>query len=138
MFYVSSVCGSFIMLHCGMHLLIFMDCTVEMTGARTRWELHKNAICSFEQILEATPYKIAALRPLTSYPTNHPSKISKTCWTSQDQHSPMDSYIWTHQCWLICKNLHTSDLCRHWMLSWGLTKRVKGIHAVSIPWWLWW
>ena len=25
----------------------------------------------------------------------------------------MDSYTWTHQCWLTSKNLHSSALCRH-------------------------
>ena len=32
----------------------------------------------FEQILEATPYKTAAVWPLTSHLMNHPSKINKT------------------------------------------------------------
>ena len=30
-------------------------------------------------ILEATPYKTATVWPLTSYLTNHPSKMNKTC-----------------------------------------------------------
>ena len=31
-------------------------------------------MCSFERILEATPYKTAAVEPLTSNHTRHPSK----------------------------------------------------------------
>ena len=35
----------------------------------------------------------------------------------------MDSYIWTHQCWLPCKNLHSSTLSGHWMSSKGFDER---------------
>ena len=34
----------------------------------------------FEQILEAAAYQTAAVKPLTSHLTSHPSKMSKTCW----------------------------------------------------------
>ena len=40
-------------------------------------ELHKDAVCCFEQILVAAPYKTAAVWPLASHLTNYPSK---TCW----------------------------------------------------------
>ena len=30
-------------------------------GEKARWELHKNAICFFEQILEVVPFKTAAV-----------------------------------------------------------------------------
>ena len=33
---------------------------------KARWELHKDAVCCFEQILEAAPHKTAIVRPLTS------------------------------------------------------------------------
>ena len=59
------------------------------------WELHKDAACCFEQILEATPYKTADVLPLTSYLTNHPIKI---CWITDGEERtksiltfPMDS-----------------------------------------------
>ena len=35
-------------------------------GEKARLELHKNAMCCFEQILEAVPHKTAALRALIS------------------------------------------------------------------------
>ena len=38
-------------------------------------ENDKDATCCYEQILEAAPYKTAALLLLTSHFTNHPSKI---------------------------------------------------------------
>ena len=38
------------------------------------------------------------------------------------QHSLMDSYTWTHQCWLASDNPHISALCRHWMQSGGLNR----------------
>ena len=34
---------------------------------KARWELHKNAMCYIEQILEATSHKTAAVRPPTSH-----------------------------------------------------------------------
>ena len=36
-----------------------------MLGGKTRWELHKNVSYCFQQILEATSHKTAALQPLT-------------------------------------------------------------------------
>ena len=32
-----------------------------MHGEKARWELHKNATCCFEQILEAASYKTAVV-----------------------------------------------------------------------------
>ena len=46
-------------------------------GEKTRWELHKNAMCYFEQILKATPLKTAAVPPLTSHLKNYPSTMNK-------------------------------------------------------------
>ena len=46
-----------------------------MHGEKAKWELHKIAICCFEQIQEATSQKTAAVQP----PTNHPNKMNKTC-----------------------------------------------------------
>ena len=46
---------------------------------RTRRESHKNATYYLEQILEATPYKTAAVRPPASHLTNYPSEMNKTC-----------------------------------------------------------
>ncbi len=40
-------------------------------------EQHKNATCLFEQILEVTPEKTAAVRPLTSHLTNHPRRAGQ-------------------------------------------------------------
>ena len=45
---------------------------------KARWEIHKDIACCFEQKLEAAPYKTAAVRPLTTHLTNHPSKILGT------------------------------------------------------------
>ena len=46
----------------------------KMLEEKSRWELHKDAAHCFEQILEAAPYKTAAVQPLTSYLTNHLNK----------------------------------------------------------------
>ena len=45
----------------------------KMDGEKARWELHKNAMYSFEQILKATPHKIAALAAI-NLPSQNPSK----------------------------------------------------------------
>ena len=50
----------------------------EMRGEKARWELHKDAACCFEQILEAAPYKTAVVQPLASHLKNHPSNMNKT------------------------------------------------------------
>ena len=50
-------------------------------GKRTRWELHKNATCCFQQILEATPHKTAAVQPFNSY-----FKTIQVRWTSHAGH----------------------------------------------------
>ena len=49
----------------------------EMRREKATRKLDKNATCCFEQILEATLYKTAAVRPLTSYLTNDPNKKKK-------------------------------------------------------------
>ena len=48
---------------------------------KTRWELHKNTISYFEQILEPTPQETTIVQPLTSHLKNYPSKTDKTCRT---------------------------------------------------------
>ena len=109
--------------------LLHLDFTKTL-GEKVRYELHKDVAGCFEQILEAAPYKTAAIRPLTSYLTNHATKISTTSWSllvKQEQthkwHSPMDSSTWTHQYCPTNKSLHSSALCEHRIESWGFAKR---------------
>ena len=47
----------------------------------------------------------------------------------------MDSYTWTHQCWLISKNLASSALCRHWMPSRALIKRCPWCNCYRLRKW---
>ena len=47
----------------------------------THWQLCKNAVGYFEQILAAAPNITASIWPPTSHLTCHPIKINKTCWT---------------------------------------------------------
>ena len=44
-------------------------------GEKAKWELYKNAIWCFEQILEGTFHKTAVLWPLAFHLTNHLSKL---------------------------------------------------------------
>ena len=42
-------------------------------GEKALCQLHKKAVSYIEQVLEATPYKTAAVRPLTIHHENYPS-----------------------------------------------------------------
>ena len=55
--------------------------TNKTSGEKARWELCKNTAYCFDEILEATPLKIAAVWLLTPYLKNHPSLVNKTCRT---------------------------------------------------------
>ena len=80
-------------------------------GTKARWKLHKNAMFSLQQILEATPCKTADVQPLNSHLKNHPSKMTKTCGSllikqeqAHQQHSSMVPYTRTCQC---CQSART-------------------------------
>ena len=47
--------------------------------------LKKNAMYSFEEILEATLDNTAAVRPLIPHLATYPNKTSKTCRRSKDE-----------------------------------------------------
>ena len=49
----------------------------EMPVEKVRWELCKDYASSFEQILEAAPYKTAAVGLFTSHYTNHPRQTCR-------------------------------------------------------------
>ena len=75
----------------------------ETPGEKAWWELHKNAMCCFEQILGEGSHKTATVRPPAFYLTNHPNNPNKTCWIllvkwgrRHKRHSPEDSYTWIH------------------------------------------
>ena len=57
----------------------------EIPAEKARWELHKNVAYCFVLILETASYGAAAIRPLTSHHTNHPNKMSKTCWALREK-----------------------------------------------------
>ena len=44
-----------------------------MNGKKACRQIHKNATSDIEQVLEAAPYKAAAVRPLTTHHENYPS-----------------------------------------------------------------
>ena len=67
--------------NCVCVVLLYGRATLPLTkmhGEKVRMERHKNATCYFEQILEATPNKTIAVRPLNSHLTNHLSKMNET------------------------------------------------------------
>ena len=73
-----------------------------MQKEKVRWELHKNAACCLEQILEAAPHKTAAVQPLTTYFINYSSKMNKICGALLEKQEQthkwnclMDSYTWS-------------------------------------------
>ena len=86
-------------------LVLLYDCTpstlTKLLEKKSKCKSHKHAASYFEQILEASPYKTAAVQPLTSHHTIH---LSKACWgllkklgRNHNQRSSMNT--WIHQCW---------------------------------------
>ena len=76
--------------------------TNKMHGENTKWELHKNAICCFEHILDATSDKTATIWPLASHLKNHLSKRNNMLGTTREAKTKLISDIlqWTptHRC----------------------------------------
>ena len=114
--------------------------------------LESNAPSYIKQILEVTFHETAAVRPSTSYLTNHPNKTNKACRTLLKKQglthkwpSSVDPCTWTCQCWPTKKNLPTTALC--WdtgctleNLPEGMNHRdewregIREIHASSATW----
>ena len=121
-----------------------------MHGEKARWKLHKNATCYFQQILEATPNKAAAVWPLTSHLTSHSSKTNKTCvtliekqrWTHK-QHSSMDlqymdvSVLANHQGHTYISSVQILNVvwrtCQKW---WMMRERERGSGKSMLSAWL--
>ena len=119
-----------------------------MYGEKARSELH---YC-FEQILETTPHKTAAVQPLTSHLKNHlrRTRYARHCWRNQDE-LISDILLWTpiyeHTTvgWPARTYLH--QLCadtgcilenlQRAMNRDGWGERTREIHAVSVTQWWW-
>ena len=71
------------------------------------WELHKNAACGFEEILEATPHKRVAVQTHAFHLTNPLSKTTKTCRVLLEKQG------WTHK-WNFLMNPSTL-ICQYWL-----------------------
>ena len=106
------------------------NCTA--TYHPSTWEKqHEDAVYCLEQTQGAALYKTVTVQPLTTHQTNHLSKMSKASWAPlvklgqiYKRYSPLDSYIWTYQCWPTSIYLHLFALCWYLILSRGLTKSV--------------
>ena len=64
--------------------VLLYGCTTWTLTKHLGKELDRNCtrmLHAVEKILESAPYKTATVQPLTSHLTNHPSKMSKTCWS---------------------------------------------------------
>ena len=108
-----------------MNILVLMyGCTIwtltKPMDKRLDGKQQKNEKYCSEQILGAELYKTAAIRPLASHLTNHPSNTSWELfkkWEKNWKWCSMDTPAWTTN-----KNLHSSALCRPWMQSRGPIK----------------
>ena len=93
-------------------LLIFFQYCIKFfllkLSDKARWELHKNATCCFEQILEAMSHKTAAARLLTSC---HISRRTRHLGRKNELVS--DVLFWTHTHGRA--NVGCPALCRHWI-----------------------
>ena len=68
---------------------------------KTHRKLHLNAMCCFDQIIEVTYHKTAAIWPFIIHLKNHLSKMKKRCWTQLErrgwfyrQHLFIDPNTW--------------------------------------------
>ena len=89
---------------------------------RKLWELHQNAACCGQQILEEANNKTAAVQPLTSHLSsfqNMQDLIGAAGKLATFFYGDLYTDI---QCWLIIKDFHLSALLGLWMLSRGLTQ----------------
>ena len=113
--------------------------TNETHSEKARFELHKDAACCLEQILEATLHNAAAVRLPVSYQTNHPIKTNVRCTAGEAKANSKVTFLWIpmHGCSSIGKversYLHqfrkntafnieyqqgTIDDCDAWFLVW--------------------
>ena len=113
---------------------------------KARWELHKNAKYSFEQILKAAFHKIAAVQPPISHLANYPRKTNMTSGTLLEKQgwthkrpSSMKFNAWTNHCWSTSKVLYLfwADN-EEWWTIWMDSERVNGLLAISTAWWIRW
>ena len=88
---------------------------------KARWELHKNATYCFEQKLQLYCYLPPIWQTIQGKWTRH----TWPYWKSKVKLISI-VLLWTltetYQCWPNSKDLHSSALCGHWMLSQGPTK----------------
>ena len=65
--------------------ILLYGCTTwtltKRVGKKSWRQLHKNAASNIEQVLEPTPYKVAAVRPPTTHHENCPNLMNQTCGT---------------------------------------------------------
>ena len=122
----------------------------KVLSEKTRWKLHNNAACYSEQILEAAPHKMAAVRALASHLTNHSSKTNKTCQALLEKQEcshksysglpPMKTQVLIKQQGLIfiCF-VQVPDAilktCQEWWMIGMNGKRVKQICVITMNWW---
>ena len=73
---------------CGcVSITVWMHLANKMHGENVKWVQHKNATCSFEQILEVIPNKTVVVRPFKLQLIKHPRKTKYTRhhWWSKDE-----------------------------------------------------
>ena len=118
------------------------------------WKLPTDAVCCFQQILEAALHKIEALGPLTSNLTSQVRRVRhvRLSWWSKDE-LVCDVLKWTLTDWhtsvgwlaktnnhQLCANTwyRPEDLIRAITDRDGWRERIKRIPVVGLPWWWWW
>ena len=96
--------------------------SIEMSGKKARWELHKNSASCFEQVLRAAVYKRVVVQPLTFHLPNHP-RHTGFGWGSTDKLTS-DIFLWIYQYWAIStytRQLGSNNRCRLEDMPWAMT-----------------
>ena len=115
---------------------------------KARWEIYKNAVCSFKRILVVTPHKTTAAWPLASHLKNKVRGFAWHCWRGKDE-LISDILLWssTHRRasvgqWVrnYLHQLCADTGCFLEDLLWvmdnmdGCRERVREIYTVSLVW----
>ena len=120
----------------------YMDANLA-AGEKAWRQLHKNAASNIEQVLDASPNKAAAVRPLTARHENYPNQTNRTRRTLLEKWggahkwcTPIDPFTWPSKSKATSSNLHTAALCvalrtdRKWWMTGRGGEKGSGISVL--------
>ena len=107
---------------------------IETLGEKARWELYKDVVCCFDQILKAILNKTAIVRPHTPCLTYHQRRARHVghCWWNKDE-IIIDSSQQTRECFQLISFI-IFCLSPNWIIrafwGWIFVQNVQQIHEL--------